>query len=115
MPGIHRNPTIAFRVDGWQRELIDQRATLSGMLKCDFIASSCIYSNIVVTGTKENIDRIVDAARNLRSSMSFIAGQYLSGNYSMPKEAYAEMELEFLALVVTIVDILDGASYLYGL
>lgn len=57
MSGKHKCHTIAFRPSDWQRSLIEERAALSGHLKKDFIAQSCIYSNIVVVGKKENVKR----------------------------------------------------------
>lgn len=60
MPGKHKEPTIAFRPSAWARAIIEQRAALSGIYKKDFITRSCVYSNIVVVGKKENIQRIVD-------------------------------------------------------
>ena len=66
MPGKHKNPTISFRAGDWQKALIEERAALSGHSKRDFIARSCIYSNIVVVGKQENIKRIVDALQEMQ-------------------------------------------------
>ena len=59
MSGKHKNQTIAFRPSDWQRALIEERAAMSGHHKKDFIARSCIYSNIVVVGSQVNIKRII--------------------------------------------------------
>ena len=66
MPGKHKNTTISFRPSDWQRTLIEQRAALSGYHKKDFIARSCIYSNIVVVGKKETVKRIVDSLQEMQ-------------------------------------------------
>ena len=55
MPGQHSNPTIAFRPTQWERSMIEERVKASGLYKKDFIARSCIYSNIVVVGTKQRV------------------------------------------------------------
>ena len=74
MPSHHKgHPTIAFRPSEWARALIDQKAALSGLYKKDFITRSCVYSNIVVVGKEENIQRIVDAVQELRTVMIDIA------------------------------------------
>ena len=78
----HKEPTISFRPSAWERAIIEQRATLSGMYKKDFIARSCVYSNIVVVGKKENIQRIVNALQEMQIVMKEIAGQIESGNFS---------------------------------
>jgi hypothetical protein len=86
---------------------------LSGLYKKDFIARSCVYSNIVVVGKKENIQRIVDSLQEMQMVMRDIAGQIQSGGLSLSGESYQELKRDFLALVVTIVDIMDGAAYLF--
>ena len=113
MPGKHKEPTIAFRPSAWERAIIEQRAALSGMYKKDFISRSCVYSNIVVVGKKENIQRIVDALQEMQIVMREIAGQIQSGDFSLSEKSYQELKEDYLALVVTVVDIVDGAAYLF--
>lgn len=113
MPGKHKEPTIAFRPSAWERAIIEQRAALSGMHKKDFIARSCVYSNIVVVGKKENIQHIVDALQEMQMVMKEIAGQIQSGDFSLSKESYGELKRDYLALTVTVVDIVNGAAYLF--
>lgn len=113
MPGKHKDSTIAFRPSAWARAIIEQRAALSGIYKKDFITKSCVYSNIVVVGKKENIQRIVDSLREMQTVMKEIAGQIQSGDFSLSEESYQELKRDYLALVVTIVDIVDGAAYLF--
>ncbi len=114
MPSHHKgHPTIAFRPSEWARALIDQRAALSGLYKKDFITRSCVYSNIVVVGKEENIQRIVDAVQELRTVMIDIARQIQSGDFILSDESYEELKQDYLALAITLVDILDGAAYLF--
>ena len=113
MPGKHKEPTIAFRPSAWARAIIEQRASLSGIYKKDFITRSCVYSNIVVVGKKENIQRIVDSLQEMQIVMREIAGQVQSGDFSLSGESYQELKRDYLALVVTVVDIVDGAAYLF--
>lgn len=113
MPGKHKNTTIAFRPSEWARAVIEQRAVLSGMYKKDFITRSCVYSNIVVVGKRENIQRIVDALQEMQIVMRKIAGQIQSGSFSLQNESYQELKRDYLALAVTVVDIAEGAAYLF--
>ncbi len=113
MPAKHKDPTIAFRPSPWERALIDERALLSGLHKKDFISRSCIYSNIVVTGTRENIDRIVGELQVMESVLLEIAAQMECGNLSLSEPAFEEMRMEFLALIITALHIMKGASYLF--
>lgn len=113
MPGKHKEPTIAFRPSAWARAIIEQRAALSGIYKKDFITRSCVYSNIVVVGKKENIQRIVESLQEMQMAMREIAGQVRSSDFSLSEESYQELKRDYLALVVTVADIVDGAAYLF--
>ena len=113
MPGKHKEPTIAFRPSAWARAIIEQRAALSGIYKKDFITRSCVYSNIVVVGKKENIQRIVESLQEMQMVMREIAGQVRSSDFSLSEESYQELNRDYLALVVTVADIVDGAAYLF--
>lgn len=113
MPGKHKDPTISFRPSAWARALIEQRAALSGIYKKDFITRSCVYSNITVVGKKENIQRIVEALQEMEMVMKEIAGQIQSGGFSLSEQSYQELKEDYLALVITVVDIVDGAAYLF--
>lgn len=114
MPSHHKgHPTIAFRPSAWARAIIEQRAALSGLYKKDFITRSCVYSNIVVVGKSENVQRIVDEVQEMKIVMGEIAGQIQSGDFALPDESYVELKEDYLALAITLVDILDGAAYLF--
>ncbi len=113
MPGKHKNLTIAFRPSEWEKAIIEQRVALSGMYKKDFITRSCVYSNIVMVGKRENIQRIVDALQEMQIVMREIAGQIQSGSFSLHDESYQELKRDYLALAVTVVDIVNGAAYLF--
>ena len=113
MPGKHKEPTIAFRPSAWTRAIIEQRAALSGIYKKDFITRSCVYSRVTVVGKKENIQRIVDALQEMQMVMKELAGQIQSGEFSLSDEGYRKLKNDYLALVLTVVDIVDGAAYLF--
>ena len=114
MPSHHKgHPTIAFRPSAWSRAIIEERAALSGLYKKDFITRSCVYSTIVIVGKAENIQRIVDKVDEMRITMNEIAGQIQSGDFVLSDESYAELKEDYLALAITLVDILDGAAYLF--
>ena len=127
MPGKHKEPTIAFRPSAWERAIIEQRVSLSGMYKKDFIARSCIFSNIVVVGKRDNVQRIVDAIQEMQSVVNDLARQLQSGGFSLSDGSclrllmilyrhgsYEELKRDYLAFVITVVDIVNGAAYLFG-
>lgn len=114
MPSNHKgHPTISFRPSEWARKIIEQRAELSGMYKKDFITRSCVYSNIVVVGKKENIQRIVDEAQEMQAVMMELLEQIYSGRFKLSDESYNQLKEDYMAFTITLVDILDGAAYLF--
>lgn len=114
MPGQHKNPTISFRPTEYERIQIETRMAMSGMQKRQYIIRACIYGNIIVVGKKENIQRIVDAAEEMQQTMKDIKEQLLSGTVPpLSDNGLEELKTECAALATTIVDILNGAAYLF--
>ena len=113
MPGKHNNPTISFRPSSWERALIEERADASGMYKKEFITRSRIYSNIVVVGKREYVQHIVDELRETQIVIKEIAEQIQSGNFPLSDESYRGLKEDYLAFAITMVDILNGAAYLF--
>lgn len=62
---------------------------------------------------KKNIQRIVDALQEMQIVMKEIAGQIQSGDFSLSEKSYQRLKEDYLALVITVVDIADGAAYLF--
>lgn len=46
MSGVHKYPTISFRVSDREREMIEAKILASGMQKKDYFVRSCIYKYI---------------------------------------------------------------------
>lgn len=113
MPGVHKNKTIAFRPEEWERIIIEEKAALSGMSKKDFIAKSCIYSNICVVGSKVNIKKILDTIQEMKYSLTEISSSISAGDFPLSEETFTEMSLRYVSVCSMIIDILDGASYLF--
>ena len=115
MPNKHKNPTIAFRPSSeWEHALINERIRLSGMLKRDFISKSIIYSRICMVGDKKNIRIIVNAVEQMEYVMKEIVRELSSGDFCISDDSYMELKNDLLAVAITVVEILDGASYLFG-
>lgn len=46
--------------------------------------------------------------------MKEIVRQLQSGDFSLSGDAYKEMKEDYLAMAITVVDIVNGAAYLFG-
>ena len=64
-------------------------------------------------GTKQRVQYLVEELRETQIVMKEITEQILSGDFSMSGESYKELKEDYLAFAVTMVDILDGAAYLF--
>ena len=72
-----------------------------------------MYNRIVVVGKKENIKKLIDELQEMNNVMTEIAGQIMSGNFILEGKSFNEMKEEYLALVKTVVDYINGAAYLF--
>lgn len=84
----------------------------SGHLKTT-LARILIYANICVVGKKENIRIIVDTVQELQYAMQEIVRDLKTGDFPLSEEAYLTLKEDMLALAITVVDILNGAAYLF--
>ena len=68
-------------------------------------------SNLV--GKQENIKRIVNSLQEMQYMMREIAGQLKSGDFFLPGDSYQKLRRDYLALVVTVADIINAAADLF--
>ena len=114
MPGVHKNKTISFRPNDWERMLIEEKVRISGKSKKDYISHSCIYSNICIVGNKNNIYKIIEAIQEMQYTMETLASGFTTGKCLLHDDTFNEMSKKYIALCVALVEILNAASYLYN-
>ena len=69
MSGVHKNPTISFRISDYERREIEARIKMSGMMKKTFFTRCCIYSRICVVGKKETIYLLVQTLEHMQEDI----------------------------------------------
>lgn len=67
MSGVHKNPTISFRISDYERREIEARIKASGMMKKTFFTRCCIYGRICVVGKKETVYMLVQTIENMQA------------------------------------------------
>ena len=77
MSGVHKYPTISFRVSPREREMIEAKILASGMQKKDYFVRSCIYNRVCVVGKKEVIYRLVEELQNMQTNISEFVERFL--------------------------------------
>ena len=117
MSNQHKNPTISFRISDAERKQIEARILASGMKKQDYFVRSCIYNRICVMGKKETIYPLVQTVNAL-----YLQLLEMQKAFTMPSattetfpssEAIKELQTEYTNMLTAIIDLLDGAKYLW--
>lgn len=113
MSGIHKNPTISFRITEDERRQIEAKIIASGMSKKDYFARSCIYNRVCVVGKKETVYRLVEELREMQTVIQDVAEQLRQEETTLTNEGLQEMQTDFTNMLQAILWMLDGAKYLW--
>ncbi len=133
MSNQHKKPTISFRVSDAEQKEIEARILASGMKKQDYFVRSCIYNRICVVGKKETIYPLVQTMNalyiKLLEMQKAFTGASIGANTltnsltdtvtsvkpdSLPSsEDIKELQTEYTNMLTAIIDLLDGAKYLW--
>lgn len=122
MSNKHKYPTISFRISDSNRREIEARIKASGMLKKDYFVRSCIYNRICVVGKKETVYELVQCVRQMQEDMHILAdeirmeGQIKKRASPVDGKEYdepEELQTDYLAMLNAIIEVLDGARYLW--
>ena len=123
MSNQHKNPTISFRITDAERKQIEARILASGMMKKDYFVRSCIYNRICVVGKKETIYPLVQTVNALYLQLLEMQKAFTRADAdilvtatpdTLPSlEAIKELQTEFTNMLTAIIDLLDGAKYLW--
>ena len=117
MSNQHKNPTISFRITDSERKQIEARILASGMMKKDYFVRSCIYNHICVVGKKETIYPLVQTVNALYLQLLEMKKAFTTTDNTsdtLPSsEAIKELQTEYTNMLSAIIDLLDGAKYLW--
>ena len=119
MSNQHKHPTISFRISDAERKQIEARILASGMMKKEYFVRSCIYNRICVVGKKETIYPLVQTVNALYLQLlemqkSFIECCEHQALNSLPtSDEIKELQTDYNNLLTAIIDLLDGAKYLW--
>lgn len=115
MSNQHKNPTISFRISEAERQQIEARILASGMMKKDYFVRSCIYNRICVVGKKETIYPLVKTICNLYQQLLVMQNAFLNSTAAeLPTtEEISALQTDYENMLKAIIDMLDGAKYLW--
>ena len=113
MSGVHKHPTISFRVSDREREMIEAKILASGLQKKDYFVRSCIYNRICVVGKKEVIYQLVEELQNMQTNLFELVKQLGQQEVTLSAEGLEDMRNDCLDMLLAIIAMLDGAKYLW--
>lgn len=113
MSGVHKYPTISFRVSPRERDEIEAKILASGMQKKDYFVRSCIYNRVCVVGKKEVIYRLVEELQMMQGNLADIVNQFEQQEITLSEDGLEEMRSDCLDMLKAILWMLDGAKYLW--
>lgn len=113
MSGVHKYPTISFRISPREREEIEVKILVSGMSKKDYFVRSCIYNRVCVVGRKELIYQLVEEVKIMQTNIREVTEQFEQTEVPLSSEYLQDMRNECLDMLKAILWMLDGAKYLW--
>ena len=113
MSGVHKHPTISFRVSDREREMIEAKILASGMQKKDYFVRSCIYNRLCGVGQKEVIYQLVEELQNMQTNLSELVKQLGQQEVTLTAEGLEDMRNDCMDMLQAIIAMLDGAKYLW--
>ena len=100
-----------------KRRQIEARILASGMKKQDYFVRSCIYNRICVVGKKETIYPLVQTVNALYLQLLEMQKAFTSPTTTpdiLPSlEDINNLQTEYTNMLTAIIDLLDGAKYLW--
>ena len=113
MSGVHKYPTISFRISPRERDEIEAKIIASGMQKKDYFVRSCIYNRVCVVGKKEVIYRLAEELQIMQGNLTDILSQFEQQEVTISEEGIEQMRNDCLDMFKAILWMLDGAKYLW--
>lgn len=113
MSGVHKYPTISFRISPREREEIEAKILASGMSKKDYFVRSCIYNRVCVVGRKELIYQLVEELKIMQTNIREVTEQFEQAEVTLSAEGLQDMRNDCLDMLKAILWMLEGARYLW--
>lgn len=111
MSGVHKYPTISFRVSPRERDEIEAKITASGMQKKDYFIRSSIYNRVCVVGKKEVIYQLVEELQLMQMNLMEVVSQFEQPEVTLSNEGVDGLRSDCLSMLKAILWMLDGAKY----
>lgn len=106
----YRNRTISFRVSPTEHKDLEARIEASGIKKTQYYLHSCLYGRIVVVGTRQHVDRLIEAMQEMTFMLKGLLEELENGNVDRVSQEIATVREDYLSMVKAIKEIADEAD-----
>lgn len=100
-----RNKTIAFRLSESEFKTLEARIASSGIRKTDYYIRSCLNGQIVVVGSRENINRLINELQEMELMLKVLLDEILNGNSINVGEEISKVKDDYVSMVEAIYEI----------
>lgn len=105
-----RNKVVAFRVTPQEYKTLEARIAVSGLKKNKYYIDSCLYGRIVVVGSRQNIDRLIDTINEMELMLKVLADEIKQGEYIKTLNKVCEVKDEYCSMLASIIELMHEAD-----
>lgn len=105
-----RNKVVAFRVTPQEYKTLEARIAVSGLKKNKYYIDSCLYGRVVVVGSRQNIDRLIDTVNEMELMLKILADEIKQGEHIKTLEKICEVKDEYCSMLASIIELMHEAD-----
>lgn len=105
-----RNKVVAFRVTPQEYKTLEARIAVSGIKKNKYYIDSCLYGRIVVVGSRQNIDRLIDTINEMELMLKILADEIKQGEYIKTLDKICEVKDEYCSMLASLLELMHEAD-----
>lgn len=105
-----RNKVVAFRVTPQEYNTLEARIAVSGLKKNKYYIDSCLYGRVVVVGSRQNIDRLIDTVNEMELMLKILADEIKQGEHIKALEKICEVKDEYCSMLASIIELMHEAD-----
>lgn len=105
-----RNKVVAFRVTPQEYRNIEARIAVSGLKKNKYYIDSCLYGRIVVVGSRQNVDRLIDSINEMKLMLKILGEEIKEGEYVNTLDKIDKVKDEYCSLLNSLLELINEAD-----
>lgn len=105
-----RNHTITFRVSEREAKELEARIEVSGLKKSLYYVHSCLYGRIVVVGSRQNVDRLIECVHDMELMLKILLEEAERGNTEAVSQELQRVKEEYCAFVKALLELTVEAN-----